>query len=275
MTTQHFPLTGPINLDVRVSVGAIVVRAEDGVETAEVELIPRRAQSDVVARTRVTMTARTLTIRGPKGKGWSLDKLQGPTTCADVVDVHVVVPAGTSMRLASYGAQVAVSGRAGSVVIATGAGSATAERIDGDLVARFANGNLDVARVDGSATLRFNGGQAHLGDVTGDLTLACGSGDIAVDAAHGRVRARTGAGAVTIGHAGGDVDLSTGSGLLSVGLGPGQPARLDITTGRGRLVSDLDVTDSEPVDADGSGGPAITIRTRSGSGDVRLFRAVA
>ncbi len=67
MTTQQFPLTGPINLDVRVSVGAIVVRAEDDVDTAQVELIPRREDSDVLARTRVDMDGRTLTIRGPKG----------------------------------------------------------------------------------------------------------------------------------------------------------------------------------------------------------------
>jgi hypothetical protein len=274
MTAQQFPLTGPINLDVRVSVGAVVVRAEDDVDTAEVELVPRREDSDVLARTRVEMDGRTLTIRGPKGKGWSLDKLHGPTTCADIVDIHVLVPAGTSMRLASYGAQATITGRAGSVVIATGAGTSSVERVDGDLVARFANATLDVARVDGSAVVRFNGGRAHLGNVAGDVMLACGNGDVDVDDAHGSVRARTGAGAVTIARTSGDVDMSTGSGLLSVGLRPGQPARLDISTGRGRLLSDLDVTDAEPVAEPGaSRPPAITIRARTGNGDVRLFRA--
>ncbi len=276
MTTQEFPLTGPINLDIRVSVGAIVVRADDDLDAARVELVPRREDSDVLARTRVNLDGRTLTVRGPKGKGWSLDKLHGATTCADIVDVHVHVPSGTDMRLASYGAQATVSGRAGSVVIATGAGTSTVERVDGDLVARFANGSIDVARVDGSAMLRFNGGRAHLGEVVGDVSLACGNGDIDVDAVHGSVKARTGAGAVTIGQTAGNVDMSTGSGLLSVGLRPGQPARLDISTGHGRLISDLDVTDAEPVvEADGTTTPAITIRARTGHGDVRLFRATA
>jgi hypothetical protein len=276
MTTQDFPLTGPINLDVRVSVGAIVVRADDDIDTARVELIPRREDSDVLARTKVTMEGRTLTVRGPKGKGWSLDKLHGPTTCADIVDVHLQVPAGTSMRLASYGAQATVSGRAGSVLIATGGGTSTIERVDGDLVARFANGTLDVAQVDGSVMVRCGGGRAHLGDVAGDVTLASGNGDVDVDAAHGSVRARTGSGAITIGRAAGDVDMSTGSGQLAVGLRPGQPARLDIVTGHGRLISDLDVTDAEPVmGADGAAEPAITIRARTGNGDVRLFRATS
>jgi hypothetical protein len=277
VTAQQFPLTGPINLDVRVSVGAIIVRAEDDVDTAEVELLPRREDSDVLARIRVNMDGRTLTIRGPKSKGWSLDrldKLHGPTTGADIVDIHVLVPSGTSMKLASYGAQATVSGRAGSVLIATGAGTSTVERVDGDLVARFANATLDVARVDGSAVLRFNGGRAHLGDVAGDVMLACGNGDVDVDDARGSVRARTGAGAVTIARTAGDVDMSSGSGLLSVGLRPGQPARLDIATGHGRLISDLDVTDAEPVVEPGTARePAITIRARTGSGDVRLFRA--
>lgn len=272
MTTQQFPLDGPVALDVRVSLGAVVVRAEDGADTAVVELIPRRENSDVLARTRVSMAAGTLTVRGPKGRGWGLDKVLRPEAATDIVDVHVVVPAGTSMRLCSYAAQVAVSGRAGRVSIVTGVGSSTVERIDGDLDARFADGQLEVARVDGSATVRLNGGRAHLGAVTGAVDLAGGSGDVGVDTAHGRLRARTGAGTVTIGRAGGDVDASTGSGTVSVGVGPGQPARLDIATGHGRLSCDLDVTDTEPV---ATNGPAITIRARSGLGDVRLFRAVA
>jgi hypothetical protein len=273
MTTQLFPLTGPINLDVRIGVGAIVVRAEDDLDSARVELIPQRDDSDVLIRTKVAMDGRTLTVRGPKGQGWSLDRRHGSATCADIVDVHVSVPSGTSMRLASLGAQATVSGRAGSVVIATGAGTSTVEHVDGDLVARFANGTLDVAKVDGSATLRFNGGQAHLGDVAGNVSLACGDGKVDVDLAHASVRARTGAGAVTINRAGGDIDLATGSGQLSVGLRPGQPARLDISTGHGRLISELEVVKAQPVvDA---GEPVITIRARTGHGDVRLFRAVA
>lgn len=271
MTTHHFPLTGPVNLDVRVGLGAVVVRAEGDVDHAQVELIARSEDSDVLARTTAVMNGRTLTIRGPKGR-WVLDKRRGPTTRPDIVDVHVVVPAGTSMKLASYGAQSTVSGRAGSVLIATGAGSSTIERVEGDLVARFAHASLDVQHVDGSATVRFNGGHVHLGEVGGDVELACGTGDLDLAIAHGCVRARTGAGAVTIGQAGGGVDVATGSGELGVGLGQGQPARLDIITGHGRLICDLDVTDVEPVTA---GGPAITIRARTGRGDVRLFRAVA
>ena len=193
------------------------------------------------------MDGRTLTVRGPKGKGWSLDKLHGSTTGADIVDVHVQVPAGTSMRLASYGAQATVSGRAGSVLIATGAGTSTVERVDGDLVARFANGSSTWPGSTGRPCCAISGGRAHLGDVAGNVSLASGNGDIDVDAAHGYVKARTGAGAVTIGRTAGNVDMSTGSGRLSVGLRRGQPARLDIVTGHGRLISDLEVTDSEPV----------------------------
>ena len=84
-----------------------------------------------------------------------------------------------------------------------------------------------------------------------------------------RVSLRAGSGQVHIGVAEDDVDLVSGSGGLTVGLRPGQTARLDVTTGAGRLHSDLPVEDAAPAT-----GQPITIRARTGSGDVRLFRAV-
>jgi hypothetical protein len=66
----------------------------------------------------------------------------------------------------------------------------------------------------------------------------------------------------------GDVDLATGSGALEIGLPTGVTARLDVHSGSGRVNSDLPVAD-HPASAQ----DAITIRAKTGSGDVRLFRA--
>lgn len=269
--TREFPLSGPINLDVRIGVGAIKVHAQDDVRTAQVELIAQKDDADTLPRTTVEMNGRTLTIRGPKARGWSLDKLLGPTTCADVMAIVVTVPSGTAMKLASYGAQTTVSGRAGSVHIATGAGTSQIAEVDGDLIARFGSGSVNIERVTGSVKLKYGNGSAHLTEVTGPLDLVSGSGSLDVGTAHGAVRVRSGSGEVTIGRAQGDVEIATGSGTLAVGLAPGQPARLDINTGHGRLISELDVSDTAPEQDQ----PAITIRARTGSGDVRLFRAVA
>ena len=269
--THEFPLSGPINLDVRIGVGAITVHAKDGVQTAQVELIAQRQDADTLQRTTVNMHGHTLTIRGPKARGWSFDKLLGPTTCADIMAIVVTVPSGTAMKLASYGAKTTVTGRAGSVHIATGAGTSEVGEVDGDLLARFGSGSIDIERVAGSVTLKYGSGNAHLSEVTGALDLISGSGSMDLGTARGAVRVRSGSGEVTIRHAHGDVEFATGAGSLAVGLEPGQPARLDINTGHGRLISELDVSDTAPTED----LPAITIRARTGSGDVRLFRAVA
>jgi hypothetical protein len=105
--------------------------------------------------------------------------------------------------------------------------------------------------------------------VGGSLDMACGTGNLEIGTAHGSVRLRTGSGQASIGAAESDVELVSGSGGLSVGLRAGQSARLDVVTGGGRLDSELPVEDTPPS----ATGRAITIRARTGSGDVRIFRA--
>ena len=68
----------------------------------------------------------------------------------------------------------------------------------------------------------------------------------------------------------GDVDLASGSGAVSIGLPGGVTARLDVTTGSGNVRTDLPIADAAEVVRG-----AITVRARTGSGDVRLFRAAA
>ena len=55
---------------------------------------------------------------------------------------------------------------------------------------------------------------------------------------------------------------------MSIGLPSGVTARLDVMTGAGQVRSELPVTD-QPAERSG----AITVRARTGNGDVRLFRA--
>jgi hypothetical protein len=62
--------------------------------------------------------------------------------------------------------------------------------------------------------------------------------------------------------------VARGSGSIAIGLPAGQPARLDVTTGSGRVDSDLPIEDSPATQHN-----PITVRARTGSGNVRLFRA--
>jgi hypothetical protein len=84
------------------------------------------------------------------------------------------------------------------------------------------------------------------------------------------VRLRTGAGSARIANAQADVDLTSGAGGLAIGLPAGQQARLDVVTGSGQLRTDMPVEQSRAGD-----GRAVTIRARTGSGDVTINRAAS
>jgi hypothetical protein len=116
--------------------------------------------------------------------------------------------------------------------------------------------------------VKTGAGTALFGEVGGALEAGCGTGRLEADVVRGRLRFRCGAGSATIGACHGDVDMASGSGELALGLPTGVSARLDVKTGSGRVRSEL------PIEAEQSvGNRAITIKARTGSGDVRLFSA--
>jgi hypothetical protein len=271
VTTKTFALSGPIELSCRLSSGAITVHADDGVTEAKVVLTTRDGRSDYLDRTTVELQGSTLVVHGPKPRGplFDLPVFAGRFGERDAVDADITVPAGTPMKIASWGADVVVKGRAGTTDIMSGSTTTEIDDVDGDLRLRYGSGPARAHRVTGSVVVRAGSSSLTFGDVAGAIEIGCGSGSLEVGAAGGRVRMRTGTGQATIGAAGGDVDFTSGSGGLSVGLRRGQPARLDVVTGAGHLRSDLPVGDDPPE----STARAITIKARTGSGDVRIFRA--
>ncbi len=271
MTTKTFALSGPIELSCRLGSGAITVHADDGVAEAKVVLTTRDGRSDYLDRTTVELQGSTLVVHGPKPRGplFDLPVFTGRFGERDAVDAEITVPAGTPMKIASWGADVVVKGRAGTTDIMSGSTTTEIDDVDGDLRLRYGSGPARAHRVTGSVVVRAGSSSLTFGDVAGAIEIGCGSGSLEVGAAGGRVRMRTGTGQATIGAASGDVDFTSGSGGLSVGLRRGQPARLDVVTGAGHLRSDLPVGDAPPQ----STARAITIKARTGSGDVRIFRA--
>lgn len=266
-----FPLDGPINLTARVMHGSITVHALESITEARVELSPRRPGSDIVERTTVTLDGHTLTVHTPRRGGvFDLAAFGGPFTARDEIDVVVTVPAGTAMRLSSFTAPIVVDGRSGSADVAAGAASITLDHVDGDLRMRFGSSTARAQRVTGSVQVRSGSGSAAFGEVGGSLVSGCGSGNLEVSAVHGAVRSRTGSGSARLGVVYGDVDLASGSGAMEIGLPRGHATLLNVTTGSGRVSTDLPVEDRAR-----EGSPRIAVRARTGSGDVRLFRAAA
>lgn len=269
MTESTFPLSGPINLDVRIAHGSLTVHAEDDRTEAQVELVPVQPDSDILDRTAVALNGSTLTIATPR-RGGVFDVFGGPQDKRDAIAITVLVPSGTAMKLSTFTAPIVTTGRGGSADIAAGAAAITLDHVDGELRLRVGSGNADVGTVTGAVQLRSGSGNARFDEVGGDLSCGCGSGRLEVVRANGRVRGRSGSGTARLGAVFGDVDLASGSGAVTIGLPEGLSAHLQLTTGSGRVASDLPIDDSPAATT-----RKIVIRARTGSGDITLTRAAA
>lgn len=268
MTEKTFPLSGPISLIVRIGHGDVAVSARDDLDRAVVRLTPRDKNSDVTEHTTVEMRGSALAVVAPTRGGLS-DLLGGWKRDRDAMDVEIEVPSGTPMKITTASAGIHITGRSGDADLATGSADIEVDRVDGDLRVRSGSSRCAVGPVAGSVVARAGSGSITLGDVGGSVHSAFGSGNLSVDSCHGQVRSRTGSGSAHIGAAWGDVDFTAASGQVSVGLPAGVSARLDVTSGSGRVHSELPIEDRQSS----AGGTAITVRARTGSGDIRLFRA--
>jgi hypothetical protein len=272
-STNTFPLTGPINLLVRLAHGHVHVVAVEDLTEASVTLtgkapsLVKGGADEAVDRIVVELQGPTLSVIAPR-QGGIFDMLGGWRRDRDAVNVEIRVPSGTAVKISTFTADVVVDGCCGGADLATGAASITLEHVEGDLLLRYGSGASQVSRVDGSVTIRSGSGDAKLGQVEGGVQAGCGSGRLEIGTVHGAVRSRAGSGDAMIGAVYGDVDLASGSGTVEIGLPAGLTARLDVTTGSGGVSTDLPIESSPRQD-----GPTITIRARTGSGNIRLFRA--
>lgn len=275
-THNSFALTGPINLQARLGHGQLTVTAVDDLDTATVTLRPRGASSLTKNANSTTIDQMIVELRGPTlyltapRQGGLFDMLGGWRRDKDAVDVDVQVPSGTALKISTFTAGVRVIGRCGGADVSTGAATIHLADVDGDLTLRYGSGTSFADHVTGSVTLRSGSGDAKLGAVDGRLEAGCGNGRLEVGAVRGSVRSRAGSGDALLGVVYGDVDLASGSGTMQIGLPTGVAARLDVTTGSGTVNTDLPIEDGPRQEA-----PVITVRARTGSGNIRLFRAAS
>lgn len=268
LVTKTFPLSGPIDLELRLGRGAVEVRTVEDLDTATVTLAADPGADDLARRFTVELVGSTLTVSGPRAGGLAdLVSLRRPRS-RDRVAVTVAVPAGTALKIVTGDAPVTGAGRCGAADIATASAAIVLDHVDGDLLLRYGSADSRVERVSGSVTVRSGSGEARFGVVEGSLEHGCGRGRLEVGEVHGAVRSRNGAGGARLAAVHGDVDLASGSGAMSIGLAAGAVAHVNATTGSGRVCSELPI-DDEPARATRT----ITVRARTGSGDIRLFRA--
>ena len=270
MIDESFPISGKVNLRCRFSRGSLVVRAHDHLAEARVAISPRNGDDRVLEYFRVQQSGSTIEIREERERGGTfLENLLGRGN-QDGVDVVVDVPSGADVEVMVQSADITIEGRVGTSNIGSGSSQVELDEVDGDLRVRGGSGDVSVRRVSGSGNLRGGSGKVRIGEVGKNINIGLGSGDLAIDAAHGSVRMRSGSGGTVIGLAEADVDVVSGSGAVTIGLRPGQPARLDVLTGSGRLHTEMPVEDRAPS---ARTARPITVRARTGAGDVTIRRA--
>jgi hypothetical protein len=268
MPTHTFPLDGPINLLVRIGHGAVTVDTADDLAEARVTIEAGADAADLLPETAVLMSGRTLSVTSPRQGGIFELPIFGGRRVNRGIAVHAVVPTGTAVKITTFTAPITIGGRVGGADLAFGSADASVASVDGDLRLRYGNGTAKAAEVTGSVQMRSGAGAARFGEIGGDLNAGCGSGDLEVRVVRGAVRSRCGSGTARLQEVHGDIDVASGSGGLEIGLPAGLRARLDVHTGSGQVRSELPIEDAPKAARE-----TITVRARTGSGDVRLFRA--
>lgn len=266
---KTFPLDGPIKLQLRIAHGAVTVETEDELTTASVRIAAAdKHAAALLEQTVVDMRGSTLVVHAPRQGGIFDLPIFGNWRAGRGLDVRIVIPSGTPVKISTYTAPIRIPGRVGDADLAFGAAEAAVRHVDGALRLRYGSGTAKAVEVSGPVVLRSGSGDAQFGEIGGDLTAGCGSGNLQVRVARGTVRSRCGSGDARLGAVHGDVDVISGSGGLEIGLPAGLSVQLDAQSGSGQVRSELPIEDA-PRSRDG----AIRVRARTGSGDIRLFRA--
>ena len=277
---QTFPTTGPLALSVRLAAGDLLVTAADVTE-AVVDLQPSQHGDedalDVIARARVLYDRdKSLRVALPHGRG--VARGEPP------VDVHLTVPAGSTVEVGVGSADVRLEGRFAAITMETGSGDVSIDacgdtrirsgsgdvRIDEVRAAsvKSGSGNVTVRRATSDIDLQAASGDIRVEDAGANARLSTSSGDIDLVSIRGRIGAKTASGDVVVGRAGeGQLEVTTTSGDVAVAVVAGTAVKLDCTSVSGRVHSQL-----EPADAPGEAERSLFVTARTASGDITIRR---
>jgi DUF4097 and DUF4098 domain-containing protein YvlB len=287
--TETFTAEGPLDLDISVTIGQIDIELGDSAEAfVEVRHDPdvnqpwaqgvtnllnwvserfgdqfggdlRGTPAEAVQQTRIEQTGRRLVVRAPK-----------PLPLRNIpLAVTVRAPAGSALEIRAGSADVTVTGPSGRADVLTGSGEVKLDRADGAATVRTGSGGIRLGPALAGLQLRTGSGDVEASSLSGTATLVTGTGDVWLGAASGEIMARSGSGDLSVAEAaGGSLELITGSGEIRVGVRPGVTAEVDLTSGSGKVSSELDL-ELEPPEGD----VPLKIRARTGMGAALITRA--
>jgi DUF4097 and DUF4098 domain-containing protein YvlB len=248
-------------VDVQLEAGSVKVIAEErDAPAATVEPADDRDTSrEAAGNTRVELRGDTFYVHAPKSR-W----LPGRSAR---LNIEVRTPLGSAVKAETAAAEVACHGELSDVAIKTASGDVAIERATGDVSVKTASGGVEAKQIDGDLRVESASGDVDAGAV-GGARVSTASGDVEIGQAGSDVRVSTASGDVSVGaprH--GVVETKTASGDVTVRVPAGTGVWLDLNTMSGATRTDLDTG----VDAPAS-GPDLTLRVRTMSGDIEVYR---
>jgi DUF4097 and DUF4098 domain-containing protein YvlB len=275
----------PISATIELSVGDVQIVASDRTDTVvEVRPTDESNDSDVKAaqQTRVEYADGTLTVRGPKSR--ALDFSRKKTRS---VDVLIELPTGSQVHGDLSVGDFRSTGvleecrfttsvghfrldRTGPLHLNTSAGHIAVETVVGDAEVATGSGRVQIGEIGGAAVVKNSNGNTDIGTVTGELRVRAANGDITVDRADARVEVKTSNGNIRIGKVVRDsITLHTATGDLEIGVAEGTAAWLDLKTGHGRVLNELDDIGEGPEESE----KTVEVRAQSSFGDITVRRS--
>jgi DUF4097 and DUF4098 domain-containing protein YvlB len=166
-------------------------------------------------------------------------------------------------------ANVSISADIGPSKIVSGSGDISVGTAV-DLDCSSGSGHISVARVEGrAARLNSGSGDVSVGEAHCPVTAKSGSGDVVVQSLEGGdLQANSGSGDIGISSTSRSVDLRSASGSLTIAVADNLATWLDLNSVSGDIRIALEST--APPE---HGEPYISVRARTASGDIGIYRA--
>jgi DUF4097 and DUF4098 domain-containing protein YvlB len=255
MPEQRFHTSGPVELEVKIPAGDILVETVDGDEsTVFVEGSER-----LVEQTTVEQRGNRLVVefRGQKSFGFTID-IAGWRFGNEKLRVHARVPHESRAELISASADAHVAGRLSALEAKTASGDLTvAAEITGDATVKTVSGDVRLqGPVHGDVQVQTVSGDTHLSRVGGSVTTKSVSGDVRIES----VRE-------------GKATLQSVSGDIVLAVEPGTALDVDANSVSGDLDSAVPL--GSEIGFEEEGGPTLVVRGKTVSGDFRIVRASA
>lgn len=261
---HEFTCTGPVQTDIDLGSGDLLVTAGDGL-TATVSITPadgREGSRAAAEQTTVEFDNDRLSIHTPRQGGWTL--LRGGSQ----LRVEIRLPLDSSLQARLGSADLRTAGRLGAVEVKTGSGDISIAETSGDVRIQSGSGDIRADVVGGDMQVTTASGDVTAHRVQGTAAIRGASADVLLEDAQGPVHLNTASGDIRIGAVRGpELHANTASGDVTVGVPTGTKVWLDLNTVSGSTASDLQMT-GEPV----ADGPVATVQVRTVSGDIQIRR---